>query len=373
MFKKGINPYPSSKEVLNRNDGNVWVLVGNENEFKMFDTPQPLPTNPMVDPYRGQPKFENAVAANLPFVLLDHVTPWQMAVTKPIASIKQFALRVEEKEWKKFWEACLDVKEAYEERHGTTLYMYTDAEPAMAHFHVNFSPKMPPMPSSSNNNNNNNNAVQVQNTTNMYHQQQQQQQQQQQRVRFAEDTKPAASDTNNGGNGAAAAATTVPATVVKQWTVSEDECAKEFGEVYMVVISVANKHGMPARHIARLLVTMYDGKYDLVHTAWRKDWTPEESVDEYLAKIAYDTPQRGLASFPDVQDTVDLVDKASSSCVRVVVNYTTIPWDTSRSSEKVKWVDLDEFWKLGPCSSVLQAVQKHMKDMVMEYVERLDE
>ena len=343
MFKRGTNPYPSSKEILNRNNGNVWIMDGEEGNFKIFDAPT-LPTNPTVDPYRSQPKFQEALARRDPFVLLDQIKgePWQMTVTKPIASIKQFALHTPEEEWRKFWEACLEVKEAYEEKNGKVLYMYTDANPTLAQFHVNFSLNMPKMPKAEPRQKD---APRKEVHVPQHSQDPQDPQDvvQKKKVHFA------------------------PQLEKREWKV-EEGCARFGDEVYMVVVDVSDPR--PVQDFSKVLVMIKDGVYDLVHDKWRKDWTPEESMDAYLKNIAYDTPVLGLRSFSDVEDSVDLSD--GKVCVRVLVNFTDVKWDTSRSSEKVKMVSWDEFWKLKPASSVLKVVQVSMKSMIDRYFIRLE-
>lgn len=346
MFKRGIEPYPSAKEILNRNNGNVWIMVGQDNKFRIHDTKVPLPTQATVDPYRSQPKFQEARARSDPYVLLDQVKPWQMTVTKPLASIRSFAVHASDSEWNKFWEACLEVKKEYEEEHiglglmhpGKDLYMYTDSEPSLAQFHVNFSINMPQLP-------------------------REVPREEQKYVRFAEGVKGEAKQEPK--------QEVQPKQEVrlKQWQVAEGGCAKPGDEVYMLVINTSDIYGKSVGDFAKLLVMIKGGVYDLVHTQWKKDTSAEQSMEEYLKEIAYDTSTLGLSSFSDVTDTLDFTNQ--ETCIRVIVNYTAIKWDTSRSSEKVDMVSLKDFWKLKPQSSILKAIQVNMKGVIDRYVARL--
>ena len=348
MFQRGIDPYASSKEILNRNNGNVWIMVDQDQKFKIFDASTELPTNPTVDPYRSQPKFQEAKNRNDLYVLLDHVKPWQMAITRPYASIKQFALHGTEDEWAKFWQACLEIKQKYEEDYGKTLYMYTDEKPSLAQFHVNFSlnmphmpkvvpkvpPKVPPMPQ------------QVVPTVQVDPKEQEKQKiVQKKHVQFAEKEK-------------------------REFEVSKG-CAKVGDEVYIVVINIAGIYGLKYAQAAKVLTLVKGGVFDLPHDVWKKDRTPEESVDEYLGKeIAFDTPMLGLASFSDVQDTLDLSD--GQTCVRILINFTDTDWNTTRSSSKVEFKTMEDFWKLTPQSAVMRSVQKNMKSLIDRYFVRLE-
>jgi len=366
MFKRGIDPFPSSKEILNRNNGNVWIMVDQDGKFHIHDTKTNLPTEATVDPYRSQPKFQMAQVRNEPYVLLDQVKPWQMAVTKPMASIRSFALHASESEWNKFWEACLEVKKEYEEQNGTTLYMYTDHKPSLAQFHVNFSINMPKVPAT---------IPKKKKVQDMSHLDLKVGQSQwvmlmKERMndpKYKDDPEVQAFAQKYFQIGKIPSA---PKQAPKEWQVAQGGCAKPGDEVYMIVINTSDIYGKVKKDFARLLVMIKGGIYDLVHTTWKKDTTPERSMEEYLRRIAYDTPMLALTSFSDVTDTVDFTNQ--ESCVRVLINYTGKKWDTSRSSEKVDMVSLEDFWKLRPTSSVLKAVQVHMKGVMDRYFERLN-
>jgi hypothetical protein len=358
MFQRGIDPYASSKEILNRNNGNVWIMVGQDQKFKIFDTLE-LPTNATVDPYRSQPKFQEAKNRNDLYVLLDHVKPWQMAITRPYASIKQFALHGTDEEWTKFWEACLEIKRKYEDEHlglglmhpGRVLYMYTDAQPSLAQFHVNFSinpphtpkevPKVQPVPQK------------VVPTIQVDPKEQDKQKiVQKKHVQFAENLEKR------------------EFREFREFEVSKG-CAKVGDQVYMVVINITGIYGLKYAQAARVLTLVQGGVFDLPHDVWKKDRTPEESVDEYLGKeIAFDTPALGLASFSDVQDTLDLSD--GQTCVRILINFTDNDWNTTRSSHKVEFKTMEDFWKLKPQSAVMRSVQKNMKSLIDRYFVRLE-
>lgn len=322
----GNDRFPSSKEVLNQNHGYVWILVGSDGKFRMYPT-KGLPREATVNPYRDQVQFQEAKESGEAYVLLDKITPWQMVVTKPYASIRQFALHSTESEWGDFWRACWKVREEYQMETNKTLYMYTDEHPTIAQFHVNFSLHAPRARSTAQPD-----KAQSHHRSDRH---------QAKKVRF-EDKKPL--DSSN-------------------WTLVEN-CAKVGDEVYLVVFNLSGVlHGTQMAEYTKIMVV----NNDLPHTKWRPDRTAEMSIAQAIRlRYVTNTSDLGLHSLEDLAKFHDFRNE-EGRCVRVIVKYSFRPWVL----ENAKWVSPSAFGELKG-SSVLEAVKSQLVDYFAEYFSELE-
>ena len=330
------DPFPSSKEILNTNDGNVWIMV-QKNGFKIHAT-STLPTNPVVDPYRTQVAFQKAKEQHKLWVLLDQIQPWQMTTTRSVASIKQFALRSTEKEWSEFWEACLKIKKSYESQHGQPLFVYTDALPSLAHFHVNFSIHKPHEQSKTH-------SKKVK-----------------KKVAFANEVPRSPSSPLS-------SSPTINAYVEKElvsYSPSNTPCASVGHEIAGLVFNVHQLYGKRAFMWAKVLI-MFDPLtqlYTLPTTSWKQDKTPKDSLQEYLKTQVAPTTNLGLS---DAEST-DFTN--TTNCARILMMTTLTPW--TLYTKQAEWVPIQEFWTLQPRSLVLEATHQYMQLAIEAYLDRVD-
>jgi superfamily II DNA or RNA helicase len=365
LFKRGINAYPSPKEILNNHNGNVWILVGSSSKFRIFATKVPLPTTTTVDAYRDVPEYQQAKNENKSFVLLNKLVnqPWQMAVTRPYASIRQFALHASDDEYNKFWKACLEVKHKFEEKRGTTLYMYTDSDPSLALFHVKFAITRPPMPSEEPRVQPSQPSmpskpvpppnVSSQASSNM-EQQKQANQEVKKQVNFA--SKP------------------------KMAMVQKQHCAKQGDELYLLLMKISDLN--VAQYMTKFVVQKdAQGVYSLPHKTWDKFKVPsnplinlegvelseDEEVDANLKRLMHSL---NVSSTPGKMDDMQYMDLSDGSkCVRVAVRYETV---LDKLPNHVELVSKDQFLMLTKVDDVLKGVQMNMKHFLDTYLSRLE-
>lgn len=370
LFKRGINAYPSAKEILNNHNGNVWILVGSSSKFRIFATKVPLPTTTTVDAYRDVPEYQQAKNENKSFVLLNKLVnqPWQMAVTRPYASIRQFALHASDDEYNKFWKACLEVKHKFEEKRGTTLYMYTDSDPSLALFHVKFSITRPPMPT------------------------------EEPRARPSQPSQPSGTSMpskpmlpNASSQASSSMGQQKQATqeVKKQVNfaskptmamVQKDHCAKQGDELYLLLMNIPDLN--VAQYMTKFVVQKdAQGVYSLPHKTWDKFEIPsnplinfegvelseDEEVDANLKRLMRSL---NVSSTPGKMDDMQYMDLSDGAkCVRVAVRYETV---LDKLPNHVELVSKDQFLTLTKVDEVLKGVQMNMKHFLDTYLSRLE-
>ena len=366
-FTKPHVSYPSSKEILNNNNGNIWIIVGSNNKFRIYATPTPLPTVPMVDPYRDQPMYQKAKNENKPFVLLNQIKnePWQMAVTKPYASIRQFALHASDHEYDEFWKACVNVKERFESERGSTLYMYTDQDPSLAIFHVNFSIDRPAMPSR---------LPVVKPNTIPHTQTQQPTQQIQQITQLPSHVQTILPKTHHQKTNQKKVKFADKVLI----SMKKDTCAKQGDEIYLLAINIPNIN-LP-KYKAMVLVEKIDGVYTLPHITWNKiqtktypllnistsiEYTEEEEVDKHIERLI---KKLNLGSSNSRNASMDLSNQ--NTCVKIVVKQFSNINSTNLASN-MELISLDKLFTLNKTSEVLKGVQTNMKSFVDTYINNL--
>lgn len=344
-FKQTTNSFPSSKEILNNHNGNIWILVSSDNKFRLHATKKPLPISATVDPFRNNHKFQEAKNKNEPFVLLDNMPnqPWQMVVTKPYASIRQFALHASDDEYNKFWKACLETKVKYEDTKGTTLYMYTDWDPALAQFHVNFSIDRPSMPKETPK------APAMQ--------------------KPLPATQLAKADTSNKPKKQVHFAKTESHALVRK-----DDCAKPGDLIHLLLVHADDSKGIMIKESNQILVVMdpTSSRYTLPSTKWQsfkpidktynmldgqdisftKDeevkFTVDNLIQQKLGNIATNTCCSLEVYARDLSD--------GSKCSKVVVrHFNGLRTDVQLANHK--WVSFTSFMSLKPVDDVIRYVQ----------------
>ena len=307
--------FPSTKQVLAQNNGNV-RLVLTVHGYKMVNV-APLPQAPAVHAF-DLPKTKH---------------PWiqhgnRLVVTRPMASVKAFALHASEKEWTQFWTTVQHL--LHESEH--VKLAYTSSFPAQ--FHVTFGNTLPQ--------NIETNPQQIQDPLPTQPPKVQiKEKEEKEEEKPQEEEKPPK-----------------PKEEEKVWSFTHTcpEIHRVMGLFFYIPV------GQKPSLNAQIFMVKHGGKWTLPSAR-----TMEELEQDLRARIVEGT--LGLNSLKDQK----LDFKSQGTCMRVQFQFTTQKWHTARAPMEVKFMSLFEFWNMAHVSQIVEQIQKLGKEVIYEYIQALDD